>query len=75
LFVAFVGHGEFVGNDHYLLPKDAERPPRSHTAIDIGQLVKELQNTGGKPDGFAVLLDTCYSGVAVKGQRGSGSRN
>ncbi len=67
LFVAFIGHGEFVGDDYYLLPTNAAYPPRSDTAVHIDQVVKELLNTGGKPDGFAVLLDTCHSGVAVKG--------
>ena len=64
LFVAFVGHGEFAGDDHYLLPKDAKRSLRSHTAIHIGQLVKA--GAGGMvgaarvaqsaPDGYQVLL-------------------
>lgn len=41
LFLVYVGHGEFSGSDHYLLPKDAGLPPRSNTAIHSIRLILE----------------------------------
>ena len=65
LFLVFIGHGEHVGNDFYLLPFNASLPPRSHTAIHLVQLIKELHSLHSDLDGLVVLLDTCYSGVAA----------
>ena len=70
LFLAFVGHGEHVGSDFYLLPTNATVPPRSHTAIHLVQLIKELHGQHSHLDGLVVLLDTCYSGVAAAAAAG-----
>jgi hypothetical protein len=67
LLLAFVGHGEFAGDDFYLLPHNASVPPRAHTAIHLIQLIKELHREHSDVDGLVVLLDTCYSGVAAVG--------
>jgi tetratricopeptide (TPR) repeat protein len=65
LLFAWIGHGEFTGNDFYLLPRDAELPPDSDSAIHLVHLIKEQHARSGGIDGLAVLLDTCYSGVAA----------
>ena len=62
LFIAFIGHGELVGEDFYLLPKDATHPPKSHTSINPVQLVHELYREHSFVDGLAMILDTCHSG-------------
>jgi NACHT domain/Tetratricopeptide repeat len=64
-FLAFVGHGEYAGEDFYLLPKDASVPPMSHKALNLVQLIKELCRVYSYVDGLVVLLDTCYAGVAA----------
>jgi NACHT domain len=65
LFISYVGHGERVKDDYYLLPQDAQNPPRSGTAIHLTNLIKEVHNTTpGRIDGLGVLVDACYSGVA-----------
>src|SRR5262249_4228471 len=42
LCLAFIGHGEYVTDDFYLLPWDAQVPPGSRTAIHLVQLITEL---------------------------------
>ncbi|MDH3459709.1 MAG: tetratricopeptide repeat protein [Burkholderiaceae bacterium] len=65
LFLAYVGHGEHVGDDFYLLPADAENPPDADTAVHLTSLIKEVhRKTPGTVDGLGVLLDACYAGVA-----------
>jgi NACHT domain/Tetratricopeptide repeat/Caspase domain len=65
LFIAYIGHGERVDEDFYLLPRDAENPPDSDTAVHLTNLIKEAhKKAAGKVDGLAVLIDACYSGQA-----------
>ena len=35
LFLAYIGHGEYADNDYYLLPRDAQNPPTSDTALHL----------------------------------------
>ena len=67
LFLAFIGHGEYVGTDFYLLPCDASIPPTSFTALHLVQLIKELHRNYSNVDGLVVLLDACHSGVGAAG--------
>jgi hypothetical protein len=67
LLLAYIGHGEYAGDDFYLLPLNATVPPRAHTAVHLIQLIKELHREHSDVDGLVVLLDTCYSGVAAAG--------
>ncbi len=67
LILAFIGHGQSVGEDFYFLPFNASVPPRAHTAIHLIQLIKELHDENSNLDGLVVLLDTCNSGVAAAG--------
>jgi hypothetical protein len=67
LLLAFIGHGEYAGDDFYFLPLSASVPPRAHTAIHLIQLIKELHRKHSDVDGLVVLLDTCYSGLAASG--------
>src|SRR5208283_3930781 len=67
LFLIFIGHGEYAGEDFYLLLKDSSVPPRASSAIHLVQVVKELHREFSYVDGLVVLLDTCYSGVAAAG--------
>jgi Caspase domain len=66
LFIAYIGHGEKMDEDCYLLPQDAKvHPLNSRTAVHLINLIKEAQrNAPGKVDGLGVLLDACYSGIA-----------
>jgi hypothetical protein len=66
LFISFIGHGEKIGNDFFLLPKDATtRPLNPDTAVHLVGLIKYAQgNAPGQVDGLGVLVDACYSGVA-----------
>ena len=65
LFLAFIGHGEYVGRDFYLLPCDAPIPPMSHKALDLVQLIKDLHGIHSDVDGLVVLLDACHSGIGA----------
>jgi hypothetical protein len=67
LFLAFIGHGEVVDEDFYLLPFDASVPPNSRGAIHLVQLITELHRRHSDVDGLVALLDCCYSGVAAAG--------
>ncbi|WP_052494251.1 tetratricopeptide repeat-containing protein [Nitrosospira sp. NpAV] len=65
LFIAYIGHGERADEDFYLLPRDAENPPDSDTAVHLTHLIKEVHKKAvGQVDGLAVLVDACYSGQA-----------
>jgi len=66
LFIAYIGHGEKMDEDFYLLPQDAKvHPLTSRTAVHLINLIKEAQrNAPGKVDGLMVLVDACYSGIA-----------
>src|SRR5258708_4599110 len=66
LFIGYIGHGEKMGGDFYLLPLDARTwPLDSDTAVHLVNLVKEAQNNApGHLDGLGVLVDACYSGLA-----------
>jgi len=65
LFFAYIGHGEHIEDDFYLLPADAESTPDSDTAVHLTSLIKEAhRRTSGTIDGLAVLIDACYAGVA-----------
>jgi hypothetical protein len=67
LFLAFVGHGEYVGTDFYLLPYNASVPPMSDTALHLVQLITELHRQHSTVDGLVVLLDACHAGVGAAG--------
>jgi len=65
LFIAYIGHGEKADEDFYLLPRDAEVPPDSDTAVHLTNIIKEAhKKAAGQVDGLAVLVDACYSGQA-----------
>jgi tetratricopeptide (TPR) repeat protein len=67
LFITYIGHGQYSGDDFYLLPFNASSTPTSDTAINLTQLIKELyRNSQGRGvDGLGVLVDACYSGAAA----------
>lgn len=65
LFIAYIGHGEHVGRDFYLMPTNAKMPPDSHTAIHLTNVIKETHRIApGEIDGLGMLVDACYSGEA-----------
>ena len=41
LILAYIGHGEYARERFYLLPRDAEVPPRD-TAVHLVELIDEL---------------------------------
>jgi hypothetical protein len=64
LFIAYIGHGEHIRKNYFLLPRDAEIPPTSDTAVNLTNLIMEThQITVGRLDGLAVLVDACYAGL------------
>lgn len=67
LLLAYIGHGESVYDDFYLLPVDASATPDSDTGIHLVQLIRELYGRHSFVDGLVVLLDACYAGVAAAG--------
>ncbi len=64
--MAFVGHGEFDGQNFFVLPFNAElEPVRPRTVVNLVQQIAELQLSHSKVDGFVALIDACYSGEAA----------
>jgi tetratricopeptide (TPR) repeat protein len=62
LILAYIGHGEFVHGDFFLMPTDAANPPNPDDAIHLAAIIKHRP---AHPDGLIVLLDACYSGSAT----------
>ncbi|HMR03139.1 MAG TPA: tetratricopeptide repeat protein [Candidatus Competibacter phosphatis] len=67
LLLAYIGHGESVYDDFYLLPVDASATPDSDSGLHLVQLIRELYGRHSFVDGLVVLLDACYAGVAAAG--------
>jgi tetratricopeptide (TPR) repeat protein len=65
LLLAFIGHGEVIEDDFYLLPKDARYPPNTDRALNLALEIKELLRDYSV-DGVVVLVDTCYSGSGAQ---------
>jgi hypothetical protein len=65
LILAYVGHGEYMSTDFYLMPENAPFPPTSRGALHLVQLIKELHQIHSSVDGLIVLIDACFSGVAA----------
>ena len=65
LLLAFVGHGEHVEEDFYLLAKDAAWPPDSRRAVLLGLRIKELLRRHSGLDGLVLLVDACHSGLGA----------
>ena len=67
LIVAYIGHGEYARERFYLLPRDAEVPPRADTAVHLVELIDELYTNQPGIDGLVALIDSCYAGVGAIG--------
>jgi tetratricopeptide (TPR) repeat protein len=65
LFLAYIGHGTYVGGDFFLLPLDAAERPNSDTGVNVIELIKEEHRIGPGADGIVVLIDACFSGVGA----------
>jgi hypothetical protein len=65
LLLAFVGHGEHVGENFYLLPKDAAWPPDSRRAVLLATRIQELLARHSGLDGLLLLVDACHSGLGA----------
>jgi Tetratricopeptide repeat/NACHT domain/Caspase domain len=65
LLLAFVGHGEHIGENFYLLPKDAAWPPDSRRAVLLAARVQELLARYSGLDGLILLVDACHSGLGA----------
>ena len=63
LILAYIGHGEFVLNDFFLMPTDAASPPNPDDAIHLAQIIKH--RPAHSLQGLIVLLDTCQSGAGA----------
>jgi hypothetical protein len=56
LFIAYIGHGERADDEFYLLPRDADNPPDSDTAVHLTNLIKEAHKKPvGQVDGSGKL--------------------
>ena len=64
LILAYLGHGEFVHGDFYLMPIGAPSPPDSQDAIHLSQFIKETTNH--PRNGLVVLIDACHSGEGAQ---------
>jgi hypothetical protein len=69
LILAYVGHATSARERFYVLPRDAEVPPRADTALHLVELIDELyvNNPDAAIDGLVVLIDACYSGFGAAG--------
>jgi NACHT domain/Tetratricopeptide repeat/Caspase domain len=65
LLLAFVGHGEHVGDNFYLLPTDAAWPPDSRRAVLLATRIQELLARHSGLDGLVLLVDACHSGLGA----------
>jgi hypothetical protein len=65
LVVAFIGHGEYVGTDFYLLASDSTIPPNSRTGFLLTQRLLELLREYDRLDGLVLLVDACHAGLAA----------
>ena len=63
LILAYIGHGEFVRGDFFLMSTAAASPPNSDEAIHLAQLI--MERPAHPRDGLIVLLDTCHSGTGA----------
>jgi tetratricopeptide (TPR) repeat protein len=65
LLLAFVGHGEHVGENFYLLPRNAAWPPDSRRAVLLATRIQELLARYSALDGLLLLVDACHSGLGA----------
>jgi NACHT domain/Caspase domain/Tetratricopeptide repeat len=65
LLLIFVGHGEHIGENFYLLPKDAAWPPDSRQAVLLATRLQELLARHSGLDGLVLLVDACHSGLGA----------
>ncbi|MFI5459172.1 MAG: tetratricopeptide repeat protein [Isosphaerales bacterium] len=63
LILWYIGHGDFVKDDFFLLPTDAVYPPNLLGAVPLIAFLKHL-NVEALP-GLILVLDTCHSGTAT----------
>jgi hypothetical protein len=66
LLLAFVGHGEHVGDNFYLLLRDAAWPPNLRRAVLLGTRVQELLGQHSGLNGLVLLVDACHSGLGAR---------
>jgi hypothetical protein len=68
LYVFYSGHGlpNADGKSLYLLPQQTDRDLISKTAIQMQEVISDIQST--KPKSVTLFLDTCYSGQSRTGE-------
>jgi hypothetical protein len=65
LFLAYIGHGEHIDEDFYLLPRDASVPPDSESAVLLAPRLRELLRRHDGLDGLVLLVDACHAGIGA----------
>jgi len=65
LIICYLGHGDAVAKEFYLLPFNAVCPPNFRRAVDITKQIKDLLNSYQQLDGLILLVDSCASGEAA----------
>ncbi len=66
LLFYFAGHGQFLDQEVYLFPADAEPHDMiPDTAIPLSRVKQVLEGSPARAK--AIILDACYTGVALRG--------
>jgi Tetratricopeptide repeat len=66
LFLSFIGHGIVRTGNLYLMPSDyvdPNEPPTHHSAVLLGQEMKNLLDRWPLIDGLILVIDACGSGA------------
>jgi phage tail protein X len=66
LVLAFIGHGQSIGDDFYLQLRDSPAEQvDDENAIHLVNLVKGQHRIHSNLDGLVALIDSCYSGAGA----------
>jgi hypothetical protein len=66
LVLAFIGHGQSIGNDFYIQLRDSPAEQvHDDNAIHLANLIKGEHRIHSNLDGLLVLIDACFSGMGA----------
>jgi hypothetical protein len=71
LVLAFIGHGQSIGDDFYLQVRDSPAEQvDDENAVHLVNLIRGQHRIHSNLDGLVVLIDACYSGAGARGAAG-----
>lgn len=71
LVLAFIGHGQSIGDDFYLQLRDSPAEQvDDENAVHLVNLIRGQHRIHSNLDGLVVLIDACYSGAGARGAAG-----